>query len=197
MLILAGGSDTDYSDYWKGLSEVVLREQKNPSILSCMFSLDRADRPLRHEVFDVIFRSYFGTKCTIEYAGEGIFYEQISRADVIYLHGGVTEKLINAIPNVDGFKDAVKGKIVIGSSAGANFLSLAGFSPKRGEVISGSGLVSAGVVVHYGITSFKDTTYSHEFWRTAAQKVREQLGAEFPLLLLPEGQFVVLDDENH
>lgn len=197
MWILAGGCDRDYPDYWRNLSEVVLRELDTPAILSCMFSQDMEERSSRHTAFDDHFKNYFGEACVIEHAKEDIFYEQISRASIVYLHGGRTDRLLSAIPDIEKFRHAVAGKIVIGSSAGANFLSKACFSPSKNQTMRGSGLVPAGVVVHYGIDSFEDTTYPHGFWHEATRQVRKELGGELPLILLPEGQFVVIDNENH
>lgn len=196
MLILAGGCDREYPSYWNNLSRVVLSEIDQPTILSCMFSQDLEGRSLRHEAFDRLFREYFGNQVSIAHATEENFYQQVADADVIYLHGGRTDKLLQAIPDIGKFKHAIKGKIVIGSSAGANFLSSVCFSPSRGEVMRGSGLVPFGVVVHYGIDSFENSTYTYEFWRSAANSVRDALKGGLPILL-PEGQFVVIDNENH
>lgn len=174
----------------------MLAEIDKPVILSCMFSQVPESRGLRQESFDELFRAHFGDRVSIVHATEDAFYQQIADANVIYLHGGRTDRLLEAIPDLDKIKHAIKGKIVIGSSAGANFLSSACFSPSKNAVMQGSGLLPLGVVVHYGIDSFEDTPYENDFWRGAANRVRDELGGK-PLVLLPEGQFTVIDNENY
>lgn len=122
LYILAGGCDRAYPEFWDRLSEVVLREVPSPKILSCMFASDEAAVEARFEGYKTTFARYFA-ESDVTLARHDVFYEQIKSSDVIYLHGGRTSRLLEAIPEYNRFRRAVEGKIVIGSSAGANFLS--------------------------------------------------------------------------
>lgn len=189
--ILAGGCDRQYSEYRQQVFEVIRKEVSNPTILSCMFASPEETRPERHEAFAQWFREELGEDTKVLYAQSAQFYEQIEKADVIYLHGGRTQLLLDAIKDVTLFREAVEGKIVVGSSAGANFIVRSGYSPSSQMVMRGAGLLGVGVVVHYGIERFEELSCTIDFWRDAAQKVRSELGDEIPLVLLPEGQFSV------
>lgn len=197
MIVLAGGCDRKYPDYWQRLSEVVLREVEQPVILSCLFSNEKERRAEKYKLFDNYFKQYFGDDASVLHAEEEMFYDQLASSNILYLHGGRTEMLLAAIKDVNRFRTAIRGKVVVGSSAGANYLSTTCYSPSAQRVLSGSGTVPVGVIVHYGIDQFEETMYTHEFWRSAARDVREQLGGEKPLLLLPEGQFVIVDNEDY
>lgn len=190
--ILAGGCDRLYPDYGKRLAEVVLREKRGPVILSCMFSQARDDREQRYAYFDEWFRKYFGDGVTILHAQEDSFYEQLKEADVLYLHGGTTKMLLDALPDFNEFRDSVEGKTVVGSSAGANYLAKYCYSPSIDETMEGSGILDIGVVVHYGIEKFDETSYTHDMWLSVANKVRS-LAGDRPTVLLSEGNFVVFD----
>lgn len=188
--ILAGGCDRKYPSYWDNLSKVVCSEFSKPVILSCMFAQEIDNRSDQHNHFDKLFRQFFNNTKVI-HATEDSFYDQLSEADVVYLHGGRTQLLMQSIPDVDRFVSAVENKIVIGSSAGANFLSTVCFSPSARKVIKASSILNLGIVVHYGIDQFKNISYSREFWDEAADKVRTNLSSGTPILLLPEGTFAV------
>lgn len=190
--ILAGGSDSQYPNYWQELDRVLASETSNKAVLSCMFSRDIEDRTEAHHRFDHLFKEHLSSVETIVHATEEKFYDQIDQTDIVYLHGGSTEKLLAAIPDTSKFLEAVKGKIVIGSSAGANFLSKACYSPSKQALMNGSGILPVGVVVHYGVDSFKEQSFTIQFWQAVADEVRGQLSIEDILLLLHEGQFVLI-----
>jgi hypothetical protein len=191
--VLAGGCDRKYPDYWRELSQEVLADFPEPKILSCFFSQESQNRAAKHEQFDKFFTEYFGSKVKIIHADENNFFDQIEYADIVYLHGGKTQLLLDAIPDVSQFVNATENKIVIGSSAGANFLSNICFSPSASRVIKSTGILNLGVVVHYGIDQFEDKMYSREFWNNAVSSVRADLGADLPILLLPEGTFTIFE----
>lgn len=189
--ILAGGCDRLYPDYGSRLAEVILREVEKPTILSCMFSQEPDRRAQKHEHFDEWFVKYFGSQIKILHEDESSFFQQLNEADVVYLHGGTTRTLLENLPNFKRFKEAVSGKIVIGSSAGANYLSSVCYSPSINQTMEGTGIVDVGVVVHYGIEQFDDTKYSYEQWQNAAREV-EMKAKDRPTLLLPEGTFAII-----
>lgn len=157
-----------------------------------MFSHLSEGRPERYLQFDDMFNKYFDNPVVL-HADNGSFYEQISEVDIIYLHGGRTQLLLEAIPDIDRFVKAVEGKVVIGSSAGANFLSRVCYSPSASQVMSASAILNIGVVVHYGIDQFEDKVYSKEFWDSAVESLKSELDTNVPILLLPEGKFSIFE----
>lgn len=195
MFVLAGGSDSAYPAYWERLAAVIKKEVARPRILSCLFARPEAARPEARARFDDKFHELFGTETIVISADEENFYTQIAEADVIYLHGGTTKLLREAIPDIDRFRQQVKGKIIVGSSAGANFLSAACFSPSANETMRSSGIASVGVVVHYGVEQFDGRTFTRQDWQSVTRQAAE-LAGELPLLLLPEGEFSIVYEDN-
>lgn len=191
--VLAGGCDRKYPRYWRELSREILTDFPEPKILSCLFAKEVTGRSEKHEQFDALFTQYFGSNVEVVRAAESSFFEQIKNADIVYLHGGKTQLLLDAIPDIETFVKAIENKIVIGSSAGANFLTKTCYSPSASKVINATGILNIGAVVHYGIDQFEDKLYSKEFWNNAVSSVRVELGKEIPVLLIPEGTFTIVE----
>lgn len=191
--ILAGGYDRRYPHFQEALSMLVSSEAVKPRVLSCMFSWPDDALDERYKEYDTWLQATFGTDAQIEYAQKAIFYEQVERADVIYLHGGRTQLLLDSIVDIDRFRLAIDGKIVIGSSAGANFLSKMCFSPSADATLSSTGLLDVGVIVHYGAKLFEGRRLPDDYWLNASLRVRNKLNnSQTPLLLLPEGELAVI-----
>lgn len=191
LYVLAGGRDRAYPEFWERLSDLILREVQSPRIVSCMFASNEDEVKERFESYKSTFTQYFG-QSEVVLARRNVFYEQIKSSDVIYLHGGRTSLLLQAIPEYDRFKQAVEGKIVIGSSAGANFLSTVCYSPSRNENVRSSGILPIASIVHYGIEEFEGKPISAQEWQDIRQALVTEVGKSLPVVLLPEGQFSVL-----
>ncbi len=82
-------------------------------------------------------------------AEEGKFMGQASAAGAIYMRGGDTDKLIETLKSYPDFKNALEGKIVSGSSAGAYVLSTYYYSATKGGVHEGLGILPLRVICHY------------------------------------------------
>ena len=96
-----------------------------------------------------------------------------------------------ADPNI---REVFVGKIIIGSSAGANYLSRYGFSPSVNKACSGEGLLDVAVVVHYDSSGFSGKSFTPEYWQRAVEAVRDMSGQQ-EIVLLPEGTFTVIEKE--
>ena len=75
--------------------------------------------------------------------------EQLKLADVIYIRGGDTEKLLKVLRQFPRFADGLKNKVVVGSSAGAYILAECYHSATRGGVYKGLGILPIRVICHY------------------------------------------------
>jgi len=190
--VLAGGSDRLYPDYGKRLADFVNNEVKFPRLLGCFFSQSKEERESKRADWEAWYDSYFPTAKSLLIADEEHFLEQIAESDVVYLHGGETRRLKEALPDAKIMRKVFDGKIVVGSSAGANCLTYTSYSPSADSIQKGMGLIDIGVVVHYGASSFNGKEYTVDQWRRAVTGVKSQLG-DRPLLLLPEGNFTVIE----
>lgn len=191
MFILAGGADSAYPEYFAQLSRVVHSEFLRPKILSCGFSSDEAAATKKFPKRKKMFEELFGDFAEFVMAKKDDFVEQVRAADVVYFHGGSTNSLVDAMRAYPGIEEEFKGKIIIGSSAGANYLSSCGFSPTINDIGQSGGILDVAVVIHYGSPGFNDMTFEPGYWKRAAELVRRVSGKD-ETLLLPEGTFAVI-----
>lgn len=189
--ILAGGCDGDYPEYMAQLSRVVHGMVSKPKILSCGFSGSDAQSQNRFPKRKKMFEDRFGSFESFTMATREGFIEEIRKSDVIYFHGGSTKPLFEAMKYYPDIEKEFAGKIVVGSSAGANYLSSYCFSPVANDIGQSGGIVDVAVVVHYGSSGFNEMTFEPGYWEQAAQLVREASEKE-EVLLLPEGTFAVI-----
>ncbi len=89
-----------------------------------------------------------GKKLFFEMAAEEHFAEQAKTADLIYLHGGRTEKILSTLKKFPDLKQMFRGKIIAGDSAGVNVLSSAFYSKTLGPV-EGLSLIPIKVICHF------------------------------------------------
>jgi len=78
----------------------------------------------------------------------GDLQAQINSSDVIFFSGGTELNLIKVFKKVEIPK---KNKIIIGSSAGTNFLSTFYYSNDRQKIESGLGLLPISTICHYSV----------------------------------------------
>ncbi|MDB5258947.1 MAG: hypothetical protein JWO73_155 [Candidatus Taylorbacteria bacterium] len=113
----------------------------------------------------------------LEIATKDAFMRQLAGADIVYLHGGRTEKLLNALKEFPGFADAIRGKIVAGDSAGANVLSSVFYSMSMG-IGEGLGILPIKIICHY---------------KEENKEMLQEIRPELETLLLPEYQIKVYE----
>lgn len=77
------------------------------------------------------------------------FLKQLKKADIVYLHGGQTLKLLETLKDYLDLAELLKGKIVAGESAGAYVLSACFYSKTEGEIFKGLGFVPVKTICHY------------------------------------------------
>lgn len=86
---------------------------------------------------------------TFEVAEKSQFLEQVKNVDVVYFGGGTTVNLMNALSKYKNLKEALRGKIVAGESAGANSFCSYCYSKSGGGVIKCLGFVPVFMFPHY------------------------------------------------
>ncbi len=185
--ILAGGKDRGTSNYASDLSKVV---ETPKYLLSCFFAQPRENWEDKFASFEDFFRNVFGADCEIELAFPDDFRQQVKKSEVIYLHGG-DDTLITYY--LDVFKDIstmFEGKTVIGSSAGANYLSSKYWTCDWREVREGSGLVPLNIITHYGSHYGSDDPRGAVDWVGASQELLKATQPDHVVTTLPEGKFV-------
>ena len=109
------------------------------------------------------------------------FRKQIENADVIYVRGGDTKKLLAKINQTPDFADLIKGKVYAGSSAGMYLLCKHYYSNDRKQFEQGLGILPIKGLAH---------------WDQSKHDILDQLkniGEDLPIYKLSEGQFIVLE----
>ena len=190
--ILAGGCDRKHPTYVWDIARIIAMKTVTPKILSVCFSMSKEDGDRKFSEYHEYFLTHFPKGTEFVRAHHDNFIQQVRDADVVYFHGGHTSLLVSTMQQYPDIKSEFKGKIVIGSSAGANYLARYGFSPSTARVGLTGGILNVAVVVHYGSSGFGGMTFKPEFWDRAVKSVREASG-EDEVILLPEGMFTVIE----
>src|SRR3989338_2599613 len=138
-----------YKESTKGLSD-------GATILLVYFARKEGEV---HELFEEdkgrILKYTDTKKLHIVLADEENFMSQVQSAHAIYMRGGDTDKLLNALKKYADFSKMLEGKIVSGSSAGAYVLSVYYHSAVNGEIHKGLGILPIRVICHYQSTILK------------------------------------------
>jgi len=120
------------------------------TVLVCLFAKEKKYWQESFEIFVRLFKkNVTGKEIVFEAADKKRFRGQIKKADVIILQGGDTLKLLKALKKFRGFTKAIKGKIVVGSSAGAYVLSAYFYGNSTDAVYQGLGIVPFRTRCHY------------------------------------------------
>ena len=85
----------------------------------------------------------------VRVASADSFLEDCAWADVIFLAGGRTTKLMEALVKYQDLAEVFSGKIIGGDSAGANALGHLFYSKSSKEIGEGLRIIPLKVVVHY------------------------------------------------
>lgn len=189
--ILAGGNDRSYEEYGHKLAGVVQGFVEHPKILSCFFAKDKNDWSEASDNWSAWVNAHFGDAAEHRATTLESFEKDTVWADVVYFHGGNTLMLTTAMQVFNDIEKMFKGKIIIGSSAGSNFLSDTYYSPSRDTVERGRGVINFAVISHYGAEGDGDVLLDNTGWQDIIRRTKDTSGGE-QILLIPEGTFVTI-----
>lgn len=124
-----------------------------------------------------------GLDCALEVANPDpkSFEEQVKKSDIIFVRGGNTKLLMDAIQHTPNFGQLLKDKVYFGSSAGAYLVSKYYYSNDRHQIEEGLGILPIKCFAH---------------WDESQQKSLKELkmyGEELPVTLLKEGEYKVIN----
>ena len=77
------------------------------------------------------------------------FKQELEEANVVYMRGGETDKLYNELLKHPDFSKTIKGKTIIGSSAGAYVLAAYRYWHSEGGVQKGLSILPIRILCHY------------------------------------------------
>lgn len=105
---------------------------------------------------------------------------QLGEADIMYVAGGNTFRLVKIMKKIKGFKSLIKGKVIAGTSAGAYFACKYFYENDDQKIGKGLGILNLKITGHF-------KTKSQESFH-ALVKYKENL----PLLILPERKWIAI-----
>lgn len=80
---------------------------------------------------------------------KAIFAKQLEAAEVVFIRGGDTDILLSALKKVSNFHGLIRGKVIVGSSAGALVFARYYWSNSRRVVQAGLGILPVKLFCHY------------------------------------------------
>ncbi|MDA3840354.1 MAG: Type 1 glutamine amidotransferase-like domain-containing protein [Patescibacteria group bacterium] len=147
--ILHGGGALDKNEMNdEFFREILSLDKKDLRILIIPFALDE-------KIFKIDFvasqfeKNNIDKNLNFDSAEIGKLEEQIKNADIIYLIGGKTLKLLAVLADFKNLSDLFNGKVVVGESAGAYVLSSCFYSKSIDICSEGLKLVPVKTICHY------------------------------------------------
>jgi len=188
-LILMGGRPWLADDGGKRFVEVLFRYfPKNIKLAFCIFAQPESDWQETRASNISCFDKFKGPR-TIAYKTitPDTFAEVSAWADIVYIPGGEPHQLIDTVTACGDIAKLWDGKLIAGSSAGAD-LFCAGFTYLQDKTFGrGLGWIPASCIPHWRAADFSGYTPSD--WDWAEQESLKQL-PNMPVLCIPEGDFV-------
>lgn len=110
--------------------------------------------------------------------------DQIKISDVIFINGGMRGCLKETLENLENFPELIKGKVVVGISAGANILAKYYYSSVAQGIREGIGLLPIKTFCHYREEDVKEL------------KELEDYKENLPIYKIPEEKFIAIETDN-
>lgn len=188
--VLVGGHPWKTRDGGKGFAEELVAGFADPvNILLVCFA--RPKSAWHQTLLDdqEFFTNHLrGTQLHLRLADERGFEDQVRRANVILLKGGTSEVLVDTLSRHKGWEKGLDGKILAGSSAGADAISRSYFDLDSPGVRHGLALLPIAALVHYR----SDYNAPNVDWDSAEAKLKAA-DPEAEFVPLREGEFRVFE----
>lgn len=148
--ILHGGYENeDNSQNGEFFTECFADTPEKPTALIVMFARENDGDTEKYENRCRLMSKFTDKDVKFKKANRETFEAQINQADIIFFQGGNTNMLLEKLKKYSDLPDALKGKTVVGSSAGAYALSTLGASHHEAHTREGLGILPLRVVCHY------------------------------------------------
>lgn len=191
--ILTGGRDRVHPEYGPKLAAELKKHYERFKILSCFFAGSEETWAMMAEKWQPWFEERLGSMEKYDYARAGTFAEQLKDFDILYLHGGPNRPLANALDMYGDVQQLFGGKVVVGSSAGANYVAKNFWGSGSQKPYKGKGLLDINIMVHYGAPNHEGNIRTPEDWDREEKEFREFLGTDEKIWHLPEGEIEVFE----
>jgi len=148
--ILHGGFPKEVKKFDNALFEALQNDVPDKGIVLLVYFAKPAEfyLELYNEHLPYLKIASHGRELNYLLADEQKFMEQIKQADSLYLAGGDSLLLLEKIKHYPEFADSIRGKTVLGSSAGANILGKYFYSVYAKHVLKGLGVLAVVIRPH-------------------------------------------------
>jgi len=189
--IIVGGYVHKAKDEGKAFCEELIKgiNKKPIKILDCMFACKKEDWQETIEK-DNIFFSKFINNFKLEVANPDNFTEQVKNSDVIYLKGGYTSPLMELLSKDMNWIKELDGKVLAGTSAGADAIAKYYSVLKTNRIGDGLGLLSIKFIPHW-MNDYSDEVRDID-WDGELKKIKDYK-EDLPIYTLQEGEFKVFN----
>lgn len=191
--VLHGGNISDSPDKGKGLFSELTKGLDDPKVLLCYFSRAREDWESDFDYHSQIINSFWDKKPKLGMAMPDVFEEQLKKSDIVMFYGGDDELITHWARKIRYFAESLKGKIIGGSSAGADLFVKKYWTGDWREVRDGIGLVDANIMTHYGSAYGSDDPRGPIDWGEAEKELQKAIGSNETILKIREGKFVTIE----
>lgn len=149
--ILHGGYTNTDNELNKGFFNEISKElSEGDNILVVYFSRQENEyEKLFNQDKQNILNNANGKKLEITLAFRSDFINQIKKSNAIYMRGGDTEQLLATLKAYPDFIEAIKNKVVAGSSAGAYVLAKYYYTHSKDMVREGLNILPIRLICHY------------------------------------------------
>lgn len=173
------------------VKELVKDLAKKPvKILDCMFARPKESWEDKL-IEDQKFFSRYITDFELELADPENFTHQVKESDVVFLRGGFTGMLMDALQKDTAWIKELDGKVVAGTSAGAEVMAKYYHVLKTSRTGDGFGLVNVKFIPHWK-SDFFDGEQQNIDWEKTLEELKEYK-EDLPIVVLAEGEFTVVE----
>ncbi|MCF7831669.1 MAG: Type 1 glutamine amidotransferase-like domain-containing protein [Candidatus Pacebacteria bacterium] len=189
--VLVGGKVHAAPDNGRAFVSELVKDftDKPVKILICLFAVPKEQRQEKI-IGDREYFSKFISDFEIELADENIFTDQVRHSDVIFLRGGHTRPLMDLLTKNLNWLKELDGKVLAGTSAGAEVISRYYFVTKTNRNGDGLGLLPIKFIPHWKSSYFDDEPQNIDWDKIYSdfKNYKEDL----ELITLKEGEFRVI-----
>ena len=188
-LILMGGRPWFAADKGERFTQALFRYfPKEVKLAFCIFAQPESDHEETRKWNTGMFDKFKdGRHINYQTMTPENFAEVSAWADVIYLPGGSTSVLLGKIKASGDVAELWDGKVIAGSSAGANLFCVGYTALSDRKFGEGLGWVKATCIPHWRAKDFEG--YTEQDWDSAEQESLRQY-PDLPVLCIPESDFV-------
>lgn len=148
--ILHGGfTRTDNLENQRFFTECFIDVPQVSNVLIVLFASENDGDMEYYENLCGRLKIFSDKELAFEKADRENFISQVEKADVVFLQGGDTNRVLTALKEYSNLKELLIGKTIIGSSAGAYVLGVLGTSHGEVHMREGLGILPLRVVCHY------------------------------------------------